>query len=82
MPAVEDFPAVGQRALQAKQGAVAPNSDRSSEDRRKGGFFGRLSGLGRRPVETGRAPDNRDRELNSLQDQDAPLPVFFGRERR
>jgi cell division protein FtsZ len=55
MPEVDDFPAVGQREYRAKSGMGPPSEARSQpvpqppsssqpEDRRKPGFFGRLTG--------------------------------------
>jgi len=72
LPSVEDFPAVGQREWHARQqGTVA----QPTEEPRKSGFFGRLTGMGKKAAP---APDG----LQTSNDSEAPLPVFFGRERR
>ncbi len=85
MPAVEDFPDVGQRDWHAKQSAAGTSQARATESARSRGFFGRISALGRRsqeaapvaPMARGASVDGRIRS-----DDEAPLPVFFGRERR
>ena len=82
MPTVEDFPPIGHRAVQGNQERPLENNDRSVGDKRKSGFFSRLTGMHRRPADSRAAPEKLDQDLNSQQDQDVPLPVFFGRERR
>lgn len=82
MPAVEDFPAVGQRDWHAKQSGTNLNAEKTGDGVRKGGFFGRISGLGRRSAESGAKPATNGQELAQSEEQEAPLPVFFGRERR
>ena len=82
MPTVEDFPPIGQRAVQGNQERPLENNERSVGDKRKSGFFSRLTGMHRRPADSRAAPEKLDQDLNSQQDQDVPLPVFFGRERR
>jgi cell division protein FtsZ len=81
MPAVEDFPAVGQRDWHAKQ-APAPAAANLSDDRKKAGFFGRLGGLGRKGPESGNPKAAENQNLAPSIEHDPPLPVFFGRERR
>jgi hypothetical protein len=77
LPAVEDLPVVGQREWHARQGAGAPNGVPEAQKRKS--FFGRLTNLGRRMNE-GSLEANQS-SMNT-EDEDAPLPVFFGRERR
>ncbi len=75
MPAIEDLPEIGQREWRARQSSSA-SIPQASDDSRKRGFFDRLTGKGRRPADTSQqVPSNAD-------DDDTPLPVFFGRERR
>ena len=81
MPAVEDFPAVGQRDWHAKQNGSNPAAN-SADDRRKVGFFGRISGLGRKASESAKTPTTETQNSPNGFEQDPPLPVFFGRERR
>ncbi len=75
MPAVEDLPEIGQREWHARQSGSAP-PPQASDDSRKRGFFDRLTGKGRRPAEPSQQPPSNGGE------DDTPLPVFFGRERR
>ena len=82
MPAVEDFPAVGQREWHARQAPVSSASSAPSEDRKKTGFFGKFGGLSRRGNELSSTDKSQKSEQRSVHEQDAPLPVFFGRERR
>ncbi len=77
LPAVEDLPVVGQREWHARQGAGAPNA--APEEQKRKSFFGRLTNLGRRSNE---ASLEANQSGMNTDDQDAPLPVFFGRERR
>jgi cell division protein FtsZ len=85
MPVVEDFPDVGQRDWHAKQSEPGTSQVSGTESVRSRGFFGRISALGRRsqeaapavPMARGAGVDGRFRS-----DDEAPLPVFFGRERR
>ena len=85
MPTVEDFPDVGQRDWHAKQSPTGTPRSNSSDTGRSRGFFGRIGALGRRSQDTppaaptahGLGVDGRTRS-----DEEAPLPVFFGRERR
>ena len=77
LPQVEDLPVVGQREWNARQGTNAPQGP-GDEQKRKS-FFGRLTNLGRRTHEA--SLDTNQSGMNT-EDEDAPLPVFFGRERR
>ncbi len=84
MPAVEDFPAVGQREWHAKQAPVpahtpAPAHQPPTDERRRGGLLSRITGLGKKSAET--API-RNSDTTQTGEGEAPLPVFFGRERR
>jgi cell division protein FtsZ len=81
MPAVEDFPAVGQRDWHAKHAPV-PAATNLSDERKKAGFFGRLGGLGRKGSESGNPRASENPNLAPSIEHDPPLPVFFGRERR
>lgn len=76
MPAAEDLPMPGQREWQARQGGGSGPAQPSEEGRKKG-LFDRLTGLGRR--QDGRAADDQTADD---QQEEAKLPVFFGRERR
>jgi len=75
MPAVEDFPLVGQREYWAKTGGAGrPESQSREPPARRGGLFQRLTGGGR---------DRRaDRHQAAEPGQDEPLdlPVFFRRD--
>jgi cell division protein FtsZ len=82
LPAVEDFPAVGQREWSAKQPGTSSIPDQQSDARRKGGFFGRLGSLGRKQADPRPAMPEVSPDAPQNRDQDVPLPVFFGRERR
>ncbi len=82
MPAVEDFPDVGQRDWHAKQSGSPPASGSVLEDRRNRGFFGRISGLGRRPPDSQGADRGQGNDKRVVPEDEAPLPIFFGRERR
>jgi cell division protein FtsZ len=92
MPAVEDFPPVGQREYWAKASDVSRASDRSHQQpidppQRRPGLLQRLTGAGRDK----RAESNR-RDRSSAYDGNGPgshgadeqvdLPVFFGRNKR
>jgi cell division protein FtsZ len=81
MPAVEDFPAVGQRDWHAKQSGTN-NPVSAAENQRKSSFFGRISGLGRKAHETGKTAAAHPAGSVMGMEEDPPLPVFFGRERR
>jgi len=75
MPAIEDLPEIGQREWRARQSGNAP-APQASDDSRKRGFFDRLTGKGRRPADTSQqVPSNAGED-------ESPLPVFFGRDRR
>jgi cell division protein FtsZ len=82
LPSVEDFPAVGQRDWLSKQPGDTTQSDQASESQKKSGFFGRLGSLGRRPNEASQQGARNLTESEPAHEQEAPLPVFFGRERR
>ena len=82
MPAVDDFPAVGQRDWHAKQMGNSQSAAKSSDDRKKLGFFGRLGGIGRKQPDKANAAQQNALDAGLEMDHDAPLPVFFGRERR
>jgi hypothetical protein len=76
MPAAEDLPVQAQKEWQARQGGTSQPPPPSEEGRKKG-LFDRITGLGRRP--DARAAD--DHTTDGTQEE-AKLPVFFGRERR
>lgn len=77
LPEVEDLPVVGQREWNARQGTNAPHGP--AEEQKRKSFFGRLTNLGRRTHEA--SLETNQSGMNT-EDDDAPLPVFFGRERR
>ncbi|NOT70642.1 MAG: cell division protein FtsZ [Hyphomicrobium sp.] len=79
MPAVEDFPPVGQRDWHAKQTGSGENGEKSGGDQRKSGFFGRF---GRKTAEAQQNLANSGNEATQSAPPDPALPVFFGRERR
>lgn len=79
MPAVEDFPAVGQRDWHAKQSGIDQTAEKSGGDQRKPGFFGRF---GRKATENTAETRNPATDSPQSEEQEAALPVFFGRERR
>ncbi len=84
MPAVEDFPPVAQREWNAKQAPAAmepaaPVHQPPTDDRRRGGLLSRITGLGKKNAESGQM---RASDANQTAEPEAPLPVFFGRERR
>ena len=82
IPALEEFPDVGQREWHAKKSpANLPDSD-LQDDRRRQGFFGRLTGLGRRPQDARGPQRGPQAESGPAHEEEAPLPIFFGRERR
>ncbi len=82
MPAVEDFPAVGQREWHARQAPASNAKNAPGDDRKKTGFFGKFGSLSRRANEIGSTESSQKSEQRSAHEQDVPLPVFFGRERR
>ena len=82
MPAVEDFPAVGQRDWQGKQPFKNSAQESPAAESRKTGFFGRISGMARKPAEANKVTASGSVDSMHTHDADAPLPVFFGRERR
>jgi cell division protein FtsZ len=75
MPAVEDFPPVVQREWHAKQSAPPQQAD----VRQKSSLLSRITGLGKRPADPQPALPS---DQNVTSDQDVPMPVQFGRERR
>jgi cell division protein FtsZ len=77
MPAVEDFPLVGQREYWAKTGdARRAPPQHAAPQARKTGLFQRLTGSGRdRPSDVRQAAE-------SPADEPLDLPVFFRREQR
>jgi hypothetical protein len=76
MPQIEELPVVGQREWNARQSGTS--SPQPNEDLRKKGFFDRLTGRGRRTSGVDTPPAAQGDESR----EEAPLPVFFGRERR
>jgi cell division protein FtsZ len=82
MPSVEDFPAVGQRDWYDKQPHPAQPGANASDDRRKAGFFSRIGNMGRKPADNSKSAASDSQALAQSYEPDAPLPVFFGRERR
>jgi hypothetical protein len=84
MPAVEDFPPVVQREWNAKQAPAPlqpapPAHQPPTDDRRRGGLLSRITGLGKKNAESAQM---RGSDTNQPTEPEAPLPVFFGRERR
>jgi cell division protein FtsZ len=82
MPSVEDFPAVGQRDWYDKQPNTPVAAANAADDSRKAGFFSRMGNMGRKPAENSKASGSDAQALAQTFEPDAPLPVFFGRERR
>lgn len=86
MPGVEEFPAVGQRDWNAKMGGS--NNSSTNEPQRRQGLLGRLTGLGRRGSELqGSGRDLNNDQTNAANaangaENEPPMPVFSGRERR
>jgi cell division protein FtsZ len=79
MPAVEDFPQVGQRDWHAKQSGTEKNAEKTGDDRRKTGFFNMF---GRKSADLAPSSGGTGTEIAQTGDPDVRLPVFFGRERR
>jgi cell division protein FtsZ len=52
MPTIDDMPPVAQREWHARQNEQAMAREAHTDEGRKQGFFGRLTGLGRKPHET------------------------------
>ncbi|MFN0217977.1 MAG: cell division protein FtsZ [Hyphomicrobium sp.] len=80
MPAVEDFPQVGQKSWKSRQ----QNSEGEPpvEARRSVGFFGRITGLGRRAGETSNMTPASGQNASQNRDHDLPPSAQVGRERR
>ncbi len=81
IPAVDEFPAVGQREWHAKNASASAVQERAIEERRKAGFFGRLTGLVRKSSHAQTTGSDAISDSHGAAD-DASLPVLFGRERR
>lgn len=82
MPSVEDFPAVGQREWYDKQPNAPVAAPPTADDGRKAGFFSRIGSMARKPAENSKSAASEPQALTQTYEPDAPLPVFFGRERR
>ena len=82
MPSVEDFPAVGQREWYDKQPSGTVAAANATDDRRKTGFFSRIGSIGRKSPDNSKSAAADSQGLAQSYEPDAPLPVFFGRERR
>ncbi len=82
MPGVEDFPAVGQREWLSKQPEGMTEAERPADNTKKTGFFGRFGGMSRKPADAQQSQAPNTLESDQTHEQEAPLPVFFGRERR
>jgi cell division protein FtsZ len=82
MPSVEDFPAVGQREWYDKQPNAPVAAANVADERRKAGFFSRIGNMGRKPAGSSNSAASENQALAQSYEPDAPLPVFFGRERR
>lgn len=75
IPDVDEFPVVGQRDWHAKQPGNSSAAAKSGDEKRKGGFFSRFGK---------KSPDSPNSSSGNgvHDDQEAPPPAFFGRERR
>jgi cell division protein FtsZ len=82
MPAPEDFPAHTQRAWSSHHKSASPEFDGAQDDRKKQGFFGRLTGMGRKPSDASTGDRRALNEQQNALDPDVPMPIFFGREGR
>ena len=80
MPEVEEFPPVGQREWHAKNASSDSYSGGSVQPRQ--GLLGRLTGLGRRTPQATAPNQNESASRQGHGDNDPPLPMILGRERR
>ncbi|MGL4395161.1 MAG: cell division protein FtsZ [Hyphomicrobium sp.] len=84
MPDVAEFPPVAQREWQARQGAPALPAATTTpvhQTPKKPGILGRIAGIGRKADDVAVAKPSAGSEQRTPDDE-PPLPVFFGRERR
>jgi cell division protein FtsZ len=83
LPAIEDFPPQAQREWNAHHGGYSAGGwPQGSEERRKQGFFGRLTSFGRKAQEPKSSPYASNTSAPDSDDEDVQVPVFFSRERR
>jgi cell division protein FtsZ len=82
LPAIEDFPPQAQREWNAHHRGPGDTWRQGAEERRKQGFFGRLTGFGRKLSETKSSSRASPSHASNTEEDEVQLPVFFGRERR
>jgi len=82
LPAIEDFPPQAQKEWNAHHGASGEAWHQDAENRRKQGFFGRLTDFVRKSPEARSSSRASPSHTSSAEEVDVQLPVFFGRERR
>ncbi len=80
MPEVEEFPPVGQREWHAKN--VSSESYGGGTVQPRQGLLGRLTGLGRRTQQATGPNQNEPAVRHGNGDNEPPLPLILGRERR
>lgn len=82
MPPINEFPEIAQREWQAKNRGRANEPAQQQVDHKKQGFFGKLTALGKRP-QTVETPSSTGRQSSPGKwEDDVPMPVFVGRDRR
>ena len=83
VPGIEEFPPQVQREWSVRNGGELPNGQNAAEERKKPGFFGRLTGMGKKgqsePQARAAGGSSDQFDANSSDD---PMPVFASRERR
>jgi cell division protein FtsZ len=82
LPAIEDFPPQAQKEWNAHHGAQGAVSENGPELRRKSGFFGRLTGFGRKSSDAKARSRAKNLSASDEQENEAQMPIYFGRDGR
>ena len=82
LPAIEDFPPQAQKEWNAHHRAPGDAWQHGAEERRKQGFFGRLTGFGRKSADAKSSSRTSASRASNTEEDEVQLPVFFGREGR
>lgn len=82
MPPIAEFPEIAQREWQAKKDGTKSVPVPQPFDHKKQGFFGRLTALGKRPQAAETQSSTGVQSPTGTWDDQVPMPVFVGRERR